>query len=97
MALANLLGMLMFVAAGLPSALLTALMTGLVHRPALTPIVLLLWCGIALPVSRVLFGGVAVLFDHEGRIWRSCRLDQVQKVQRFRPFEPLEPSLHLQR
>jgi hypothetical protein len=60
---ANLLGMLMFVAAGLPSALLTALMTGLVHRPALTPIVLLLWCGIAVPVSRVLFSGVAVLFE----------------------------------
>jgi hypothetical protein len=61
--LANLLGLLVFVAAGLPSVLIILLTTRLVHVPALTPIVMLAWCGVALILSRLLFGGVAVLFD----------------------------------
>ncbi len=59
---ASLVGLLVFVAAAVPSVLLVFL-SGLAHIPALTPIALLLWCGIALLVSRALFGGVAVLFD----------------------------------
>jgi hypothetical protein len=60
---ANLLGLLVFVAAGLPSILIVIVTTSLVQIPALTPIVMLAWCGIALILSRLLFGGVAVLFD----------------------------------
>jgi hypothetical protein len=59
---ANLLGLLMFAAAGVPGALIVFL-TSLTHIPALTPLALLLWCGIALLGSRALFSGVAVLFD----------------------------------
>jgi hypothetical protein len=62
--LAGLLGLLIFVAAALPVALIVALTIGLLHRPGLTPVVMLAWCGVAVFFSRVLFGGVAVLFDH---------------------------------
>ena len=61
--LAGFIGLLIFVAAGLPSGLIVAVTTGLMHRPGLTPLVMLAWCGIAVVLSRVLFGGVAVLFD----------------------------------
>jgi len=61
--LAGLLGLLIFVAAGLPGALIAALTLGLLHRPGLTPVAMFAWCGIAVIFSRVLFGGVAVLFD----------------------------------
>jgi hypothetical protein len=61
--LAGLLGLLLFVAAGLPSGLIVALTMGVMHRPGLTPMVMIAWCGIAVFFSRVLFGGVAVLFD----------------------------------
>jgi hypothetical protein len=59
---ANLLGLIMFIAAGVPSTLVV-LLTGLAHLPALTPVAMLLWCGIALLSSRALFSGVAVIFD----------------------------------
>jgi hypothetical protein len=59
---ANLLGLIMFIAAGVPSALVV-LLTGLAHFPTLTPVAMLLWCGIALLSSRALFSGVAVIFD----------------------------------
>ena len=61
--LAGLLGLLIFVAAGLPGALIVVLTLGLLHQPGLTPVVMLAWCGVAVFFSRVLFGGVAVLFD----------------------------------
>jgi hypothetical protein len=61
--LAGLLGLLIFVAAALPGALIVVLTLGLLHRPGLTPAVMLAWCGVAVFFSRVLFGGVAVLFD----------------------------------
>lgn len=61
--LAGLLGLLLFVAAGLPSGAIAVLTVGLLHRPALTPLVMLAWAGLAVLFSRVLFGGVAVLFD----------------------------------
>jgi hypothetical protein len=59
---ANLLGLILFIAAGVPSALVV-LLTGLAHLPTLTPVAMLLWCGIALLSSRALFSGVAVIFD----------------------------------
>ena len=61
--LAGLLGLLLFAASGLPAVLIALVTAGVLHRPELTPIVMLAWCGIAVLVSRVLFGGVAVLFD----------------------------------
>jgi len=60
---ANLLGLLVFLTAGLPSVLIVVVTAGLVHLPSLTPILMLAWCGVALFLSRLLFKGVAVLFD----------------------------------
>ena len=60
--IASLLGILVFVAAALPTIAIIAL-TRLVDRLALAPLVMLVWCGIALVVSRLLFVGVAVVFD----------------------------------
>jgi len=61
--LAGLLGLLLFAASGLPAVLIALVTAGFFHRPELTPIVMLAWCGIAVLASRVLFGGVALLFD----------------------------------
>jgi hypothetical protein len=61
--LAGLLGLLLFAASGLPAVLIALVTAGFLHRPELTPIVMLAWCGIAVLASRVLFGGVALLFD----------------------------------
>ena len=60
---ANLLGLLLFAAAGLPGILIVFVTPSLVHTPSLTPIVMLAWCVVALLVSRVLFRGVVVLFE----------------------------------
>lgn len=59
---ASLLGLLLFLAASLPSVLIVVLTTAM-DAPALTPIVMVTWCGIALVLSRILFSAVAVLFD----------------------------------
>ena len=61
--LAGLLGLLLIAASGLPAVLIALVTAGFFHRPELTPIVMLAWCGIAVLASRVLFGGVAMLFD----------------------------------
>jgi hypothetical protein len=61
--LAGLLGLLLFAASGLPAVLIVLVTAGFFRRPELTPIVMLAWCGIAVLASRVLFGGVAILFD----------------------------------
>jgi hypothetical protein len=53
--LAGLLGMLSFAVGAAPSALLLVLATGVLRQPALTPLLLLIWCGVALLVSRLLF------------------------------------------
>jgi hypothetical protein len=47
--------MLSFAIGAAPSALLLILATTILHRPALTPLFLLIWCGVALAVSRLLF------------------------------------------
>jgi hypothetical protein len=60
---AGLIGLLMFVAAGAPTVLLTLVATAILRRPALAPLLLLAWCVVVLIVSRVLFRAAAALFD----------------------------------
>jgi hypothetical protein len=60
---AGLIGLLMFVAAGAPTVLLTLVATAILQRPALAPLLLLAWCVLVLIVSRVLFRAAAALFD----------------------------------
>jgi len=60
---AGMLGLLVFVAAGLPCVLLVLVATGLLGRPALAPLLMIVWCGVALAISRALFKAVTVLFE----------------------------------
>jgi hypothetical protein len=60
---AGLIGLLLFVAAGAPSVLLTLVATVILQRPALAPVLLLTWCAVVLVVSRALFRAAAALFD----------------------------------
>jgi hypothetical protein len=60
---ANLLGLLLFVAASVPSILLTLTVTGLLRRPALAPLLMLMWLGICWLCSRFLFEAAAQVFD----------------------------------
>jgi hypothetical protein len=53
--LAGLLGMLTFAAGAAPCALLLFVASGVFHRPSLAPVFLLIWCGIALLISKLLF------------------------------------------
>jgi hypothetical protein len=62
-AAANLLGFAMMLACGAPAVLIAVVLSGLLRRPALTPVGMLLWCGIAFVLSRLLFRGVEVLVD----------------------------------
>ena len=52
---ATLLGMLAFLLASAPSALLVLVAIGWLHRPELTPLFLLVWCAVASAISYVLF------------------------------------------
>lgn len=52
---AGLIGMLSFLAAGLPPATLTFLAAAVLQRPSLVPVFVGLWCVIAYVISRVLF------------------------------------------
>ena len=52
---AGLIGMLSFLAAGLPPAMLTFLAAAVLQRPSLVPVFVGLWCVIACVISRVLF------------------------------------------
>jgi hypothetical protein len=60
---ANFLGMLLFVASGVPSVLLSIAAITLLGRPALAPILLIGWCVVALLLSRVMFEAAAAVFD----------------------------------
>jgi len=60
---AGLLGLLLFVAAGLPAVLLALLSLVFLERPQLTPVLLTVWCVVALALSRLLFVPVALMFD----------------------------------
>ena len=52
---AGLLGLLAFLAAGAPCVFIALTSTGWLHRPALTPVLLAIWCGLSYALSRVLF------------------------------------------
>lgn len=53
--LSGLLGMLAFVAAGVPCLLIVMAASRWIHRPSLVPVLLLVWCGIAYGTGRLLF------------------------------------------
>ena len=52
---AGLIGMLSFLAAGLPPAILTFLAAGVLQRPSLVPVFVGLWCVVAYGIGRLLF------------------------------------------
>lgn len=60
---AGLLGMLAFLAAGVPSLLLVTLATTVLERPRLAPVLLLAWCGSSAALSLVLFRAARAIFD----------------------------------
>ena len=60
--LAGLLGMLSYVAAGVPCLLLVLAATRWLRQPALAPVFLLAWCGVAYGVSRALFIAAQAIF-----------------------------------
>jgi hypothetical protein len=61
--LATLTGLLALVAATLPVVFVVIVSTVFLERMWLTPILLTMWCGLALVLSHVLFGGAVILFD----------------------------------
>ena len=60
---AGLLGLLVFGGAALPNVLLVLAAQALFHRPALAPLLLLVWAAIALIISRLLFQVVRTIFE----------------------------------
>jgi hypothetical protein len=60
---AGTLGLLAFGVASVPPALLAGLSLTVLGRPALLPLLMLAWCGVAFIVNRLLFRAVAVLVD----------------------------------
>ena len=60
---ANLLGLLLFAAASVPSILVTLVTTGFLRRPVLAPILMLGWFGVCWLSSGVLFEAAALVFD----------------------------------
>ena len=61
--LATLIGLVVLVVATLPVVFVVIVSTVFLERTWLTPILLTMWCGVALFLSHVLFGGAAILFD----------------------------------
>jgi hypothetical protein len=61
--LAGLVGLGIFVAASVPAMLMVLLTTRLMEKPALAPAVLLVWCGLALLLCRLLLTPAARLFN----------------------------------
>jgi hypothetical protein len=59
---AGFVGLLAFVLAGLPGALLTLAAVGILHNPALAPVLLAGWCAIAFAICRLLFIPVRRVF-----------------------------------
>ncbi len=53
--LAGLLGMLAFAAGAAPSVLLVLAATGWLHRPALTPVLLIAWCVVSYGIGQLFF------------------------------------------
>ena len=61
--LATLIGIVVLVVATLPVVFVVIVSTVFLERSWMTPILLTMWCGVALVLSHVLFGGAAILFD----------------------------------
>ncbi|MET1084886.1 MAG: hypothetical protein ABWY12_17850, partial [Burkholderiales bacterium] len=61
--LATLIGLVVLVVATLPVVFVVIVSTVFLERTWLTPILLTMWCGVALVLSHLLFGGAAILFD----------------------------------
>ena len=61
--LATLTGLVALVVATLPAVLVAIVSTVLLERTWLTPVLLTMWCSVALLLSHVLFGGAVILFD----------------------------------
>jgi hypothetical protein len=53
--LAGLLGLVAFVASAAPSVLIMLVVSSWLERPSLVPVLLLVWCGIAYMIGRILF------------------------------------------
>jgi hypothetical protein len=60
---AGFLGLAAFAIAALPPLALTFVATRLLERPSIAPLLLLIWCGIAFVVARLLFIPAEKLFD----------------------------------
>ena len=60
--LAGLLGLLAFVAAGVPCLLIVMAASRWIQRPALVPVLLLGWCAVAYGVNLVLFSLARTIF-----------------------------------
>jgi hypothetical protein len=61
--LAAIVGFLLYIVAAAPAALIIALCVVLLRRPALTPILMVLWCGGTVLVARLLLATVADLVE----------------------------------
>jgi len=61
--LAAVFGMAVFLMSAAPPALLALFAVAVLNRPAVAPILLLVWCAIALVISRLLFTLVERLFE----------------------------------
>jgi hypothetical protein len=61
--LAGLFGMLAFAASAVPSIAIVFITRGVLHRPSLTPVILLIWCAIAFAIARLLLIPAGKIFD----------------------------------
>jgi hypothetical protein len=61
--IAGLVGMFVFLLSAAPPILLALLATAVLDRPAATPFILLVWCALAIVISRLLFIPVAALLN----------------------------------
>ena len=61
--LAGLIGMAVFLLSAAPPVLLATLATVVLNRPTAAPVFLIVWCALALAISRLLFIPVAALFN----------------------------------
>jgi hypothetical protein len=60
--LAGLLGLVAFVASAAPSVFIMLVVSSWLERPSLVPVLLLVWCGIAYMIGRILFLPARTIF-----------------------------------
>ena len=70
--LAGLLGMLAFLAAGVPCLLIVLAASRWLERPALVPVLLLGWCAVAYGANLLLFGLARTIFAQRRENLASC-------------------------